>query len=162
MSPITIFLSGMLAVPVIASAQPSPALKELDIKGRAIVTNPCRSPISTQVTKQPNLHNPAVTDEIITIQCNGVTVEIYQANFRNPPARLPVSVRLTKSHSSLPKSLQVGTKMADVIQSLGPPASTRNSTATYPLSQERPDEDKISFIHDAGRVSSVSWTWAVD
>jgi hypothetical protein len=154
--PIPLVLSSSIAISAIAAAQPSQALKELDVKGRAIATNPCRSPTSTQVTKKPNLHYPAVTDEILTIQCNSITVEIYKANFYTPPVRLPVSVRLTKPHPSPPKSLQVGTNLASVIQALGPPASSSNSTACYPLSLERPDEDTIWFVHNAGRVSAVS------
>lgn len=160
--PIYLALFGALAIPAIASAQQFQMLKELDLRGRAIAASPCRSPNSTRVKKQPNLHDPAVTDEILTIQCNGIIVETYQANYATPPARLPVLVRLIKSHPSLPMSIQIGASLESVIQTLGPPASTDNSTLTYPLSDLHPDQNTISFFHEAGRISSVSWAWVVD
>lgn len=149
-------LSWLIATqPVLADTA---MLHELDTLGRSLAKRPCAKPVKTTELRITNPYDAMIISKMVNVRCIGIVSETY----RDPSIVLPVKLELKVAHTGLPAAVQVGATRQSVLQALGKPATTGRSTDTYPLSDERPDQDSVSFIYTAGRVSSVVWVWEID
>jgi hypothetical protein len=159
------FAVSLITAPADLYAQGVPAstqLKSMDRAGRELAQRRCTQGKIIKRDSRVNPHEPAFTDEILRFQCPGFTAEIYRAHATNPPRDLPLEVQLSVQHPEVPASLGVGTPVATLRRILGKPFHETGSAITYSLSDERPDQDAVSFVVVNGVVSAVIWSWAVD
>lgn len=155
----TLSLVGSLQA-VAATSEETLAL--LDAQGRALANNPCTTPISRKTRLVVNHREPTIRDEVLVVRCSHIESETYHAKYFQPARVLPVSLRVTSAFTRVSLPLQVGASTQEVEKTLGKPESREGSALTYPLSQERPDQDTISFSHAFGRVTAITWVWSVD
>jgi len=147
---------------IAAGTLPESQLSVLDRVGRRLAGNPCAQPTLVRTKTRPNPHDPTIRDQIRLTKCKGWSAEVYRAHSYKPPVELPLVVRVQTAHPAIPPQFGVGASISRVRGELGNPTSKRAGAITYPLSEERPDQDTISFISEHGKVQSIVWSWAVD
>jgi hypothetical protein len=160
-----VFAGSLITASADLYAQGVPAstqLKSMDRAGRELAQRRCSQGKIIKRDLVVNPYEPAVTDEILRFQCPGFMAEIYRAHATNPPRDLPLEVELSAQHPKVPASLGVGTTVVTLRRILGEPFHENGSAITYSLSDERPDQDAVSFVVVNGVVSAVIWSWAVD
>lgn len=145
-----------------ALCQVAGPIANLDQAGRDLVKNWCAIPLQRSERSIPNQHDPSIKDRVVTQKCPSYSAQAYFAQAYSPPAKLPLSLRVSGPLHALPSYAQPGNQIQGVLRALGKPRDRTATTLTYSLSEERPDQDDVTFEYRDGRVQSITWSWAVD
>lgn len=155
-------LALVLAAGCASRPVPGMRVESLEDVGWKIAERPCDSPDRVDRRRQPNAHDPKVTDELVETRCPGWVATVYVANAVQPPRLLPVGVQLTSRHAGLPEDLQVGTTASKVVALLGAPTGRDPAALAYRMGPDRPDSDVLRFIVRQGKVTAIEWAWYID
>jgi hypothetical protein len=148
-----VFLGPALAT------EPSNPFSLLQAAADPVLANPC--PGGGDVTSElvNNVHVPNLVDRLETRRCPGVSVQTYISKAASDPSGLSVRLEVTQPNQLLPKSVNVGQPVSQLLSRLGTPGSTKGGTLIYSDSQ---GPDTVEFKVANGKIRSILWCRPID
>lgn len=154
-------LALVLAAP--AWAEPDAAarlLAELDRAGRAIVAAGCAHPVERKTSRVGG--TAGEDDEMHSIDCRSFRAATWVERRGAEPRIAPMALVVLGVEPRLPTGIAVGETPAQVQALLGTPTLHLGRSFGYALGRGRPARDTLTFELVEGRVSAISWNWAVE
>ena len=152
-------LALALAAPALAAdADP---LAELDRTGRAIVAAGCAHPAERKTSLVGGAADGGV-DEMRSIDCRSFRAATWVERRAAQERVAPMALVVLGNEPRLPAGIAVGATPAQVQALLGMPSLHLGHAFGYALGRAHPPRDTLTFELVDGRVSAISWNWAVD
>lgn len=122
------------------------------IKGNTVeeIRSNLGNPLKIEENYGRNLHNPDITDKLITLYYDGMKIEIYRASYDKK--EVLISVEIASDKHAIDYGLNVGVAKQKVIDTLGDPSSTEGNEMIYQL-----EMDTIRFTIQKDRVRKICW-----
>ncbi len=122
-------------------------------------------PANSKKTKKyvKNIHEPAITDVLVSTHCDGKVIAEYHANTFKPTKILPSDVRFFSAGRKVTDSVSIGDSRDALLKALGKPSIEDGRGIHYfIMDQENPGPDNtISFKTVNGKLTEVVWVWPV-
>ncbi len=121
-------------------------------RNRAEIIDKLGKPVETTVERIRNRHQSDITDEIIRMLYDGLSVTIYKANYA-PGKEFVWDMTVTSPRFKMPWGIDVGCSRDLVRQTLGPPTRVKDAVESY---------DVVYFPEGPGYINSLSFTYRDD
>jgi hypothetical protein len=154
-------LASTLAARAPALAGGADLLAEIDRAGRAIVAAGCARPVESKTSRVGGGSSGAV-DEMRAIDCRSFRAATWVERDAAQQRSAPMALVVLGVEPRLPAGIAVGATPAQVQALLGMPGLHRGHSFGYALGRAQPPRDTLTFELVDGRVSAISWNWAVD
>jgi hypothetical protein len=132
---------------------------ELNKLGETIAAEKCQGAGKVTREKVNNIHDPEIIDEIERIDCPGLKITTYIANYTFPPREFPQVLALQMHDPRISVEHSIGARAEAVIQELGPPHRRDATNLIYQTNIEALDSSAITFKIQDGVVKEILWNW---